>query len=769
MRQVGRMIETEEACKLVKKDPVVSLLVPQEHCRSLPIPLSLRGRPALAFFFFPIEGKAGGKKRIKAPSAKVVLDVETRRVVALATPPMCWLPSTEYDSVIGTFPPPALEGRSSSECAAEYEKYFKLCDGCCASLNAGEEYGTGPVYEEWRLGFERLCEPGMEDYYAVLMPAVEPRRSRRNDSAQVAGVTSKSEASTGTDEIVALELTPHLKRLDVLVRNLSDDRLTQMWRAIRKSIAAATYRVSVAGEFQRGKSTLINGILGEHVVPVGTTPTTSCPISIRYGRTERIRCSDEGAVGSEAPLGPAGMRAYMAEHSVSRERTGGLHIEIPNSWLKENRIELVDMPGFGIAEIDDSTEANRELSMCDAVLVCVDATIPLSLSERALLEDIVLTKKAPETAVVVTRLDQVPRAERQQLIERITHRLRDWELAVPVWTSLEEYDGHSAEMRCGLEELRLGIAACARNPGRIAMRKQQVAAQAARVCEMCQVSLQARIAAQSQAAREDMADGQKRAEMKQRWETVAGAVDECELAAERSMNDALRQLHDELKDELMHELSRTRNPREWWEKDLPYRMRRFWHRARRELEPRFAQLVAKDIASLKRALSREFSIVLRAPEASASVLPKTMDLVPSPNQLTDLDTIRLWTRVGSGVTTAVGYMILGAPALLLSLIGGIAGDRALGDKIEEQRRKLTVALDDVLDRAMQRVMENTKAYLRDVYGALAQEMNEQKAIWVAALEETDSDCDRSQTEQNALMTEIRQIHAVLSRFANETL
>ena len=142
--------------------------------------------------------------------------------------------------------------------------------------------------------------------------------------------------------------------------------------------------------------------------------------------------------------------------------------------------------------------------------------------------------------------------------------------------------------------------------------------------------------------------------------------------------------------------------------------------------------------------------------------------MPSPDDLTDLDTIRLWTRVGSGVTTAVGYMILGAPALLLSLTGGIAGDRALGDKIEAQRRKLTVALDDVLDRAMQRITGNTKAYLRDVYGALEQEMSEQKAIWVAALEKTDSDCDRSQTEQDALMTEIRQVHAALSGFASET-
>jgi len=752
------MMKTEQACKLVRKDPVVSLLVPQDHFRSLPVPVNLRGEPGLAFFFYPIDGSPGEKKQIMAPSARIVMNVENGRVAEVSTPPRCWLDSTKRGSVIGVYPPPGLEGQSSAECNRAYGKYFALCDLWCESITRGVPFESCPEYQDWRSSFDQLCEPGMLDYYSHFLSSTLAKGKTYVAKDRPERILQQVTTRPIAEPITALELTPHLKRLEAIVNQVGDEEIGKVWDAMRKSVATTMFRVGVAGEFQRGKSTVVNGILDDYVVPVGKIPTTALPISIRCGQSKAMRCSSDGLPVSPEPLDTAAMCEFMAAQSSKGERLGDVQVELPVSWLKEQRIEIIDMPGVGIADLEDPTSAHAQMAGCDAILLCVDATMPLSLSERSLLEDVVITKKVPQVAIVVTRMDQVPEHDRQQVVTRILHKLRDWDFNAHLWLSMEAYDGDS-DMRCGFDEIRLGITEFSRAQKRLSHRKTQVAAQANHICELCLLALDLRRASQSKTDEVSEIAADNCNEIERRWERIAGSIDNAELSAERSIATAIRQLHDELRDELMHELSRTRNPREWWEKDLPYRMRRFWHRARREFEPLLSRIVSNDIASLNRALSKEFAVVLAVPETEDPMLSKDMDLMQSADHLTDLDTIRLWTRVGSGLATAAGYMLLGAPALLLSMTGGIAGDRALGGKIEEQRRKLTIALDDVLDRTMDLVMANTTAYLQRVYGSLETDLEEKKSVWVSSLEPHTKASDQ---EYDELIEEVRKIHAILN-------
>jgi Dynamin family len=48
-------------------------------------------------------------------------------------------------------------------------------------------------------------------------------------------------------------------------------------------VADALVYVVVIGEFKRGKSTLINALLGEDVLPTGVTPVTAVPTLVRFG------------------------------------------------------------------------------------------------------------------------------------------------------------------------------------------------------------------------------------------------------------------------------------------------------------------------------------------------------------------------------------------------------------------------------------------------------------------------------------------------------
>ena len=63
-----------------------------------------------------------------------------------------------------------------------------------------------------------------------------------------------------------------------------DDRATL--DTLRGRLAGRRLRVLVAGEAKRGKSTLVNALLGRPVLPVGVTPLTALATTVRYGQDE---------------------------------------------------------------------------------------------------------------------------------------------------------------------------------------------------------------------------------------------------------------------------------------------------------------------------------------------------------------------------------------------------------------------------------------------------------------------------------------------------
>ena len=68
---------------------------------------------------------------------------------------------------------------------------------------------------------------------------------------------------------------------------LGTERDREQIAALRDRLDAARLRVLVAGEAKRGKSTLINALLGREVLPSGVTPLTAVTTTVRYGDDER--------------------------------------------------------------------------------------------------------------------------------------------------------------------------------------------------------------------------------------------------------------------------------------------------------------------------------------------------------------------------------------------------------------------------------------------------------------------------------------------------
>ncbi len=149
------------------------------------------------------------------------------------------------------------------------------------------------------------------------------------------------------------------------------------------------FLVVVVGEFNAGKSSLLNALIGEDVLERGVTPTTSRIHVIRWGDERSTESSDDGVEVSYLPL------------PLLREMT------------------LVDTPGTNALERRHEALTDRFVPRSDLVLFVTSADRPLSESERRFLERV--REWGKKVVVVVNKVDIL---ENRAAVEEILAYIR---------------------------------------------------------------------------------------------------------------------------------------------------------------------------------------------------------------------------------------------------------------------------------------------------------------------------------------------------------
>lgn len=174
-------------------------------------------------------------------------------------------------------------------------------------------------------------------------------------------------------------LTGALTELAALGTDQDRERIT----ALRDRLDAARLRVLVAGEAKRGKSTLVNALLGSAVLPMGVTPLTAVATTVRYGDDPHLEVRFSDGHEGKQPMsalpdlvterGNPGNRRHIAAVTV--------YLEAP---LLAGGVELVDTPGTGSVFAWDTAAAHAALETMDAAVFVVTADPPVSAAERDL-------------------------------------------------------------------------------------------------------------------------------------------------------------------------------------------------------------------------------------------------------------------------------------------------------------------------------------------------------------------------------------------------
>lgn len=162
-----------------------------------------------------------------------------------------------------------------------------------------------------------------------------------------------------------------------------------------KNLRQGVFRLLVLGDMKRGKSTFLNALIGENLLPSDVNPCTALLTLLRYGPEKKVTIHffdnrapetlDFTTFKQRYTIDPAEAKTLEAKSELAFPEVSHAVVEYPLPLL-EKGVEIVDSPGL------NDTEARNELSLgyisnCHAILFVLRATQPCTLAERRYLEN----------------------------------------------------------------------------------------------------------------------------------------------------------------------------------------------------------------------------------------------------------------------------------------------------------------------------------------------------------------------------------------------
>ena len=269
-----------------------------------------------------------------------------------------------------------------------------------------------------------------------------------------------AETSTNTDG------SSRLLRLGSLAEEPGAEPVAEEARELAARVAEGRFYVACIGQFKRGKSTLLNALVGHEVVPTGYVPVTAVPTVIRFGDKLRARVRMRDGAWRDVDL--SDLKEYVTEelNPENKKAVDGAEVFVPSPLLSLGMC-FVDTPGLGSVFTGNSAATQAFIPHIDAGLVVVGADPPIAGEELALVASVGL--QVQDLILVINKADRTTDPERaaavkftREILEKRLHRpmgevfevsaaermesrgpLRDWEKLLASLHHLVEDSGRN--------------------------------------------------------------------------------------------------------------------------------------------------------------------------------------------------------------------------------------------------------------------------------------------------------------------------------------
>ncbi|MEJ2365947.1 MAG: dynamin family protein, partial [Deltaproteobacteria bacterium] len=186
---------------------------------------------------------------------------------------------------------------------------------------------------------------------------------------------------------ISRELIGLIDSLSSVSSSRGDDKIHENLQEISEKLVGNHFHLVVLGQFKRGKSTFINSLLGDRVLPTSVVPLTSIVTLLKHGETEKIEVHFTS--GQIKTISRPELSDYVTERGNPENQKKVKHVEVsyPSDYLKDG-VFIIDTPGVGSTFENNTEMTYNYLPRVDAALFLLAVDPPMSQSEITFLKDV---------------------------------------------------------------------------------------------------------------------------------------------------------------------------------------------------------------------------------------------------------------------------------------------------------------------------------------------------------------------------------------------
>jgi len=219
------------------------------------------------------------------------------------------------------------------------------------------------------------------------------------------------------------------KELVSIISGLAKDAVDLGMKSDSKSFEELKIRVQegklkviVIGEFNRGKSTFINALLGDSVLPTAVRPTTATINIVNYGDEPEAIVNFKD--GHKQKIDIEKLEEYVTVQGRELADVKFVEINYPTSFCKGG-VSIIDTPG-----VNDLDKQREEVTYgfipgADAAVLVLDSEAAVSQSEMVFLQDKVLKNDIKKIFVVLNKCEQLDEDDLNEVLEYARDKLKD--------------------------------------------------------------------------------------------------------------------------------------------------------------------------------------------------------------------------------------------------------------------------------------------------------------------------------------------------------
>ena len=219
-----------------------------------------------------------------------------------------------------------------------------------------------------------------------------------------------------------------LKNLQEHGRDLKLEEVVARIQEVLNRVENDFFRIAVVGEFKRGKSTLINALMGREILPADVLPCSATLNRVTYGLNPAVKLTfkpDESGCERQETIGIDELSEYVTKLTPDSEKRASdikeATVYYPVKYCRD-KADIIDTPGLN----DDNAMTEVTMSVLptvDAALLVILAQSPFSGYEADFLNRM-LTNDLGRVIFVVNRLDEIRRPkDRERILDVVKARI----------------------------------------------------------------------------------------------------------------------------------------------------------------------------------------------------------------------------------------------------------------------------------------------------------------------------------------------------------